>query len=66
MDSIFNYIDLKFNEVINEKTFYLDIYEIFKEKETYLPNKNNVFPSLEGYNLISNKLIELIEEEKLI
>ncbi len=66
MDNIFNYIDLKFNEIINKNTFYLDIYDTFKEKETYLPNKNNVFPSLEGYNLISNELIKLVEEEKLI
>ena len=66
MDTIFNYIDLKFNGLIDKNTYYVDIYNIFKNKEQYLPNKNNVFPSLEGYNLISNKIIELIEKENLI
>ena len=66
MDTIFNYIDLKFNELLGKNIYYVDIYEIFKNKEYYLPNKNNVFPSLEGYNLISNEIIKLIEEEKLI
>lgn len=66
MDSIFNYIDLKFNELLDKNIYYVDIYQIFKNKTQYLPNKNNVFPSLEGYNLISNEIIKLIEKENII
>ncbi len=66
IDSIFNYIDLKFNEIIDKNFYYLDIYHIFKNHDSYLPNKNNVFPTLEGYNLISNEIIKLIEKENIV
>lgn len=61
--SLFNYISTKFNQL--EKTYkikYIRIDKEFNEKKHYLPNKNNAFPSLEGYNYIANKIIEKIKE----
>ena len=40
---------------------YINIYEIFRENPDYLPNKNNIHPSKEGYKQISNLIIEKIK-----
>lgn len=59
IESIFNYIDTKLKVVEkNHKIHYVSIYEGFKEKGTYLPNPNHAFPSIEGYNYISNEIIK--------
>lgn len=63
IDSIYNYIDIKFQSLEKKhKINYVSIYEGFKEKQYYLPNKDNAFPSLEGYNYIANQIIEKIKE----
>lgn len=63
IDSIFNYIDIKLQSLEKKhKINYVKIYEGFKEKQYYLPNKDNAFPSLEGYNYIANQIIEKIKE----
>ena len=61
--SIFNYLDIKYKslEQKNKNIYYVPIYEGFKNKPYYLPNKTNAFPSLEGYNYIANQIIEKIE-----
>ena len=62
IDSLFNYIDMKFKELEkNPKVIYIDIYHGFKNNPNYLPNKNHTFPSLDGYNYISNQIIKKIE-----
>lgn len=60
--SMFNYIDLKFKELENKYNIkYINIYEGFKNNKTYIPNINHTFPSLEGYNYISNEIIKKLE-----
>ena len=62
IDSIFNYLDLKLQKLEKEhKIHYISIYESFKEKENYLPNPSHAFPSIEGYNYISNEIIKEIK-----
>ena len=40
---------------------YIRIDEEFRNNTLYLPNKTNAFPSLEGYKLISDKIIKKLE-----
>ena len=59
IESIFNYINIKLKEIEkNHKIHYVSIYEGFKDKPSYLPNPSHAFPSLEGYNYISNEIIK--------
>ncbi len=59
IDSIFNYLDLKLKEIEkNHKIHYISIHNEFKNKKNYLPNPSHAFPSLEGYNYISNEIIK--------
>ncbi len=63
INSIFNYIDLKYKGSEKDKNIkYIKIYEGFKNHPEYLPNKSNAFPSLEGYNYISEQIIQEIKE----
>ena len=43
--------------------YFLNIYEVFRENTLYLPNPEDVHPSLEGYNKIGELLINLIQTE---
>lgn len=62
LESIFNYIDIKLKVIEKEhKIHYISIYEEFKKKSYYLPNPNQAFPSLEGYNYIANEIIKEME-----
>lgn len=64
INKVFSHIQSEFIKL--EKTrnvFYVDISEGFDKKSYYLPSKKNPFPSLEGYNYISNKIIEKYEKK---
>lgn len=62
LKSLFNYIDIKLKDLEKiKKVYYVEISSEFEKKTYYLPNKDHAFPSLEGYNYISNKIIEKIE-----
>ncbi len=62
VDEIFEFIDKEFNNLESKNIFYVKIIEGFNNKSYYLPNNNEMFPSLEGYNYISTKLIESYEK----
>jgi len=66
IDSIYNYLDLKFKELLDDKMYYINIYNKFKYNSNYLPNKHISYPTLEGYNYIANEIISIIESEKLL
>ena len=58
LDEIFYYINKKFNSLEeNKNIYYLDIVKGMDSKNYYIPNYKNPYPSLEGYNYISNMLI---------
>lgn len=62
LESIFNYLDIKFKNLEKKhKINYVPINEGFNQNTYYLPNPNHAFPSLEGYNYISTRIIEKIE-----
>ena len=59
---IFNYIDTKYMDLETKyNVTYIRIDEEFRNNPLYLPNKTNAFPSLEGYKLISDKIIKKLE-----
>lgn len=65
IDNIFEYINNEFyNLETIKKVYYIQIKDGFDEKSYYLPNKKINFPSLEGYNYISNRLIEVYEKKE--
>ena len=58
LNQIFNYIDNRFkNFEDNKNIYYVEISKEMDNKNYYVPNSKNPYPSLEGYNYISNKLI---------
>lgn len=64
-DKMINYLENKLKKINAKKVYYVDIKEGFKNKLYYLPNINNPFPSLEGYNFISNMLINVYEKRNI-
>lgn len=67
IDRLYDYIKLNYKELGKQQNiFYIDIYDKFNEKAYYLPNANTLYPSLEGYNYISNEIINVITNNKLI
>lgn len=63
LKSLFNYIDIKFSLLEKKHNIiYIRIDEEFFDKKYYLPNIQNAFPSLEGYNYIANEIIAKIKE----
>lgn len=62
INKLFYYIDEKFKKLEQyKKVYYIKINKGFSEKSYYLPNYKIFFPSLEGYNYISNIIIKSIE-----
>lgn len=58
LNEIFDYINNKFSSLEeNKDIFYINISKEMDNKNYYVPNSRNPYPSLEGYNYISNKLI---------
>ena len=58
LNEIFNYINNKFESLEeNKNIYYINITSGIDNKNYYVPNVKNPYPSLEGYNYISNKLI---------
>ena len=58
LNEIFNYINKKFESLEeNKDIYYINITEGIDNKNYYIPNIKNPYPSLEGYNYISNQLI---------
>lgn len=65
VDKIYDYLDLKFNNLIDDNIYYISLYDDFQKNKRYLPNNNIVFPSLEGYNYISNRIINVVKKNIL-
>jgi lysophospholipase L1-like esterase len=64
LEPIFDYANETMKEVAEETdVYFLNIYEVFRENTLYLPNPEDVHPSLEGYNKIGELLINLIQTE---
>jgi lysophospholipase L1-like esterase len=58
LNEIFKYMNKKFSTLEeNKNIFYINISNEMDNKNYYVPNYKNPYPSLEGYNYISNELI---------
>lgn len=58
LNKVFDYINNKFKSLEeNKNIYYIEISKEIDNKNYYIPNIKNPYPSLEGYNYISNKLI---------
>lgn len=58
LNEIFDYINKKFSTLEeNKNIYYINISNEMDNKNYYVPNYKNPYPSLEGYNYISNELI---------
>lgn len=61
---IFEHIDENFKKLEQiKKVYYVDITEGFTKKNYYLPNNKITYPSLEGYNYISTRIINKYEKK---
>lgn len=63
-------IFLKINEIYsniskNNNCEYIDIYEIFKENPEYLPNPTDIHPNIEGYEVISSQIINILKKSRI-
>lgn len=64
VENIFQYIDEKYKNLEQiKKVYYINIKEGFDKKPYYLPNKKLSYPSLEGYNYISTRIIDRYEKK---
>ncbi len=58
LNEIFNYINERFTSLEeNKNIYYIKINEGIDNKDYYIPNYKIPYPSLEGYNYISNQII---------
>lgn len=49
-----------------KKVYFVNISDGFEEKYYYVPNVKNAYPTIEGYNYINNRILEVISEKRLI
>ena len=62
MDEIIKFANKKLEELCSEYNMYfVDVFELFKENP-YLPNPNDIHPSIEGYEAISKEIIKVIDK----
>ena len=62
MDTIIKFANKKLKELSEYYNMhYVDIFDLFKENN-YLPNSNDIHPSIEGYEAISKEIINVIDK----
>lgn len=63
---VFEYLNKKYKEVSeNNNITFVETTPIFKNHSEYLPDPQNIHPSLEGYHAISNKIIKSLSKTLL-
>lgn len=62
IDDIIKFANKKLEELCKEyKMYYVDVFDLFKQND-YLPNSNDIHPSVEGYEAISKEIIKVIDK----
>ena len=62
MDEIIKFANKKLEELCNEYNMqFVDVFDLFKQNE-YLPNPNDIHPSVEGYEAMSKEIIKVIDK----
>ena len=63
MDSIIKYANNKLIDIcVNEDIYYIDTYNLFKNNNKVFTNINSYYPNIDGYKLISEKTIQIIQK----
>lgn len=65
IEDIFNYINTKFSrlEKDNKNIYYINLSSKIDSKSYYIPRSEMPYPSIEGYNFISNEIICKVEKK---
>lgn len=65
IEEIFSYMNKKFKslEENNKNIYYIKLSDTMDNKNYYIPNYKNPYPSIEGYNYISNQIICKMEKK---
>ena len=62
LDTIIKFANKKLKELCEEyKMQYVDIFDMFKNND-YLPNANDIHPSIQGHKAISEETIKVIDK----
>lgn len=63
IDELFQYADQEYERISKKYHFvYLAMYEKFKGHTDYLPNPLDIHPSLDGYQVMANSVIDYLEK----
>jgi lysophospholipase L1-like esterase len=66
IEPVFIYANDKMRALAKKYDFYyIDVYKMFKDNDSYLPNPVDVHPSSSGYNAIASKIINIINKNVL-
>lgn len=64
LDTLFAYIDNEYQKIANKyDCIYISLYQLFKSDSSLLPNPADIHPNLEGYEKISEMIIENYENK---
>lgn len=67
LDELFAYIDDEYKKIADSYNCkYISLYNLFKTNSNYLPNPNNIHPSLNGYKAIANEVIKNYISKKIL
>lgn len=66
-EEVYNYINNLFLELSkNKDIYYVETFQAFKKNKHFLPNPIDSHPTIAGYKYISNKIIEILVNNKII
>lgn len=66
IDELFLYADTNYQEICDKYNItYIKMYDTFKSHNDYLPNPLDIHPNSQGYEVISNQIIDHLEKKIL-
>jgi len=66
IDQLFASVNQQYQKICDKyNVMYIDIYNLFKNNIDYLPNPIDIHPNNQGYEAISRKIIDILEQKIL-
>lgn len=63
IDTLVQYSNVKYEEIAEKNSIkFINIFDIFDDNKSFLPNPTDIHPNIKGYEAISKEIIELIKE----
>lgn len=63
VEPVFLHVNSEMKQMAKKyKFYYVDVYEMFKTHDNYLPNPLDIHPSTAGYSAISKEIIKIIDK----